>query len=264
MNIRISTEHIQREMASMSPSGIVVAPPDTFARERLTVGNWPTDENAWAVIAQATWDACADPDSPRPRDPLCLSADVTPDASAGSIAICGRRPDGKLVVEIAEGDHRSGTNWIVPRLAELRARLRNRVCAIVIDKSGPAAMLLAEAEKAGLVETPPASPPHGAATPRAKITGGVQTPTLNEVGQAFGTFYVAVADQRLVHLGADLQPDLRAAVAGAARRDIGDGGHAWARKATTIDISPLVAATLAVWGHGKYTRRSSDLSRTIY
>lgn len=245
LGIRISTEHVQREMASMSPSGVMVCPPDTFARERLTVGNWPTDENAWAVIAESTWDACADENSQRPEPPLCICPDVTPDGSAGSIAIAGRRPDGKMVVEIAEGDHQSGTAWMVPRLKYLQSRLtrKYRPCAIVIDKSGPAHILLDDCAAAGLT---------------------IETPTLNEVGQAFGIFYRAVQDRDIVHLGGDLQPDLRAAVAGAQRRDIGDGGHAWARKATSVDISPLVAATLAVWGHGRFGKHSYDVVASIF
>src|SRR5262245_20211812 len=45
------------------------------------------------------------------------------------------------------------------------------------------------------------------------------------------------------------QPMLNAAVEGARRRDLGDGGWTWARKATTVDLSPLVAVTLAAWGY---------------
>jgi hypothetical protein len=41
---------------------------------------------------------------------------------------------------------------------------------------------------------------------------------------------------------------LNAALAGARRRDLGDS-WAWARKGLSVDISPLVAVTLAGWGH---------------
>jgi len=44
------------------------------------------------------------------------------------------------------------------------------------------------------------------------------------------------------------QLDLAAALAGAARRPLGDGAFAWARKSTSVDISPLVAANLAAQG----------------
>jgi hypothetical protein len=44
------------------------------------------------------------------------------------------------------------------------------------------------------------------------------------------------------------RPALDAAVAGAATRPLGDAG-AWARKGLSTDITPLVAVSLARWGH---------------
>jgi hypothetical protein len=246
LGIRISIEHVRREMMSMSPNGVEVAPPDTFARERLSVGNWPTDENAWAVISEGAWEACADPDSPQRQGTICIAADVTPDFSAGSIAITSMRTDGKVVGELLEGDHRSGTSWIIPRLKVLRdAAQKDHVgpCAIVIDPRATSGTLLDEAVNAGL---------------------DITLPTTNEVGQAFGVFNVAVKDKTFIHLGPDMQPELRSAVAGAAQRDIGDGAHAWARKATTVDISPLVAVTLAVWGHSKFGGRTYNVLDSVW
>jgi hypothetical protein len=43
-------------------------------------------------------------------------------------------------------------------------------------------------------------------------------------------------------------PSLDAAVAGAKERDLGDA-KALTRAASSVDISPLVAVTLAAWGH---------------
>jgi hypothetical protein len=42
-------------------------------------------------------------------------------------------------------------------------------------------------------------------------------------------------------------PELNAAVRGAATRPLGDS-WAWSRKNSTVDITPLVACTLAAWG----------------
>ena len=55
----------------------------------------------------------------------------------------------------------------------------------------------------------------------------------------------------------------RDAVKGAARRDIGDGLQAWARKNSAVDISPLCAVTLAVWAHNKYGKRSYNLLNSV-
>jgi hypothetical protein len=43
------------------------------------------------------------------------------------------------------------------------------------------------------------------------------------------------------------QPELNVALAGALRRDVGDR-WLWARKGVQVDISPLVAVTLAAYG----------------
>jgi len=182
----------------------------------------------WLVISREDWTACADPGAPRPRRPVAIAADASPDQVSGSIAVAGKRQDGRLVVEIPEGDHRAGVSWIVPRLLELKKA--HRPCAIVIDPRSPAGGLIAEAERAGIEVTKPG-------------------PT--DVAQAFAQFYTAVDDRSLVHLA---QVDLAAALAGAARRSLGDGAFAWARKDAAVDISPLVAANLAQWGYGKFGR----------
>jgi hypothetical protein len=44
------------------------------------------------------------------------------------------------------------------------------------------------------------------------------------------------------------RPALDAAVAGSAKRPLGDS-WAWARRGISVDICPLVAASLARWGH---------------
>jgi hypothetical protein len=56
--------------------------------------------------------------------------------------------------------------------------------------------------------------------------------------------YDAVAQRTLRHLG---QPELSDAIAGGVKRPLGDL-WAWSRKSSAVDISPLVAATLALWG----------------
>ena len=65
------------------------------------------------------------------------------------------------------------------------------------------------------------------------------------MAQACGQFFDAVSAGTVRHLG---QPGLTAAVAGAASRPLADA-WAWARRNAATDISPLVAVTLAAWGH---------------
>jgi hypothetical protein len=57
-------------------------------------------------------------------------------------------------------------------------------------------------------------------------------------------FYDRVDQATVRHLGAT---ELRAAIKGATKRE-SDDAWTWSRKNSAIDISPLVAATVAVWG----------------
>lgn len=225
LGYRISVEHVARERVSMSREG--------FNRERLSVGNWPTEGTAWEVISEEAWGAIADPES-SPVDPIAIAADVTPDRGYGSIAIAGQRADGLGHVEII--DHRRGTTWMVERLCELAQTWSP--AAIVVDAAGPAGSLIADLEAAGLE---------------------VKKPSAREAGQACGALYDSVvrpADAEpgwLATLRHRDEAELNAALAGAQKRPLGDA-WAWTRKGLTVDISPLVAATLALWGYATRVR----------
>jgi hypothetical protein len=67
--------------------------------------------------------------------------------------------------------------------------------------------------------------------------------TATEHGRACATIFDLVEQGKLRHLGTS---ELRAAVKGAKTRELGDA-WAWARSKSSVDISPLVAVTLAVW-----------------
>jgi hypothetical protein len=82
----------------------------------------------------------------------------------------------------------------------------------------------------------------GSLLPELEMT--VETVSAREHANACGLLYDMVDQNRLRHLG---QPELTAAVKGAAKRPLGDA-WAWSRKTSAVDISPLVAATLALWG----------------
>lgn len=210
LGIRISAEHIAREYAAMSADG--------FARERLGVGRWPLDAAAWQVISEQRWTASLDARS-QLVEPVAFAADINPERTYAAIGVAGRRADGKLHVEVV--DHRPRSDWVVGRLQEFVERWRP--CAVVVDAAGPAGSLIAPLEAAGL-----------------EIT----KPTAREMGQACGQFFDAVGQDALRHLD---QVPLATALAGAKRRPLGDA-WAWARKSGQVDLSPLVAVTLAAWG----------------
>jgi hypothetical protein len=211
MGIRITAEHIEREQKSMDPR--------TFAVERLGVGDWPrTDGIGEQKIDPAAWAALADARSTA-LDPVCFAYDVTPDRSAAAIAAAGLRRDGKAHLEIV--DHKRGTGWVADRLEGL---VDAHLCvAPVCDAAGPAAALLA-----------------------AFIDKKLEIVTVNsrEHAQACGMIFDAVEQEALRHLGT---PELSVAIANAVPRPLGDA-WAWSRKSSNVDISPLVAVTLALWG----------------
>jgi hypothetical protein len=181
---------------------------------------WPSEIPAdWLVIAEADWRSLADADSVA-VDPVAFAADVTPERSHAAVAVAGLRPDGLGHVEVV--DHRPGIGWVVGRLVELHEKWSP--CAVVVDDTGPAGSLVAPLEAAGLEVVRPAT------RARAAADGG---------------FYDAVVERSLRYVQ---RPALDAAVAGAATRPLGDA-WAWARKGLSTDITPLVAVSLARWGH---------------
>lgn len=207
LGIRISPSHIENERHSMDPR--------TFAVERLGVGDWPDPEGSEGVIRAETWAKCADKGS-EADDPVCLAFDVTPDRSFAAVAVAGLRSDGETHIEVIS--HRRGTDWVGKRLEELTER--HDVSEIVCD--GPARALVKGLENRGIE---------------------VRTLTTQEYAESCGSFFDACEQNTLHHLS---QPELDAAVKGAAKRPLGDA-WAWSRKTSSIDISPLVACTEALW-----------------
>lgn len=249
LGIRLSMEWTQEEFTKM--------PEEKFNRERLGVGDWPVGDSGWLVIPESVWDRCEVSESvERPRR-IAIAVDVTPDQQAATIALgsvvkwmgqerllaeIGRTEDGWM-------DHRAGTQWIVPRIKELKERHGKRIAAIVVDPISPASPLITELEKAGLEVTKP--------TTREVATAHIEF--CNWCRDIPGDETHAAQPRKLAHLG---QPDLRSAVAAGVRREIGDGQYAWARKSTLVDISPLCAATMAVWAANKFGR-GYDLLKSI-
>lgn len=187
----------------------------------------------WLVVPQEIWEGLKS--DPVASGRVALAADVTPQNRAGTIAAAWRRPDGCMDVEVIE--HRAGTSWMPKVIAGLAER--HKPLAVVIDKAGPAHSIVDELEGLGV---------------------DVTCPNAGEVADGCGRFLDAVLDSRTLRHNGD--PSLTVAVAGAVRRDLGDR-WAWARKAPMVDISPLVAATLAFWAHDKFADRSYDVLRSV-
>jgi phage terminase large subunit-like protein len=114
-------------------------------------------------------------------------------------------------------------DWAESRVIEICAR--HDVAAVVIDKASAAASLV-----------------------KALTDAHVQVVTTEsaQMRAACGQFYDAVMETgELAHLD---DPLLVTALKAAVKRKLLDS-WAWDKRKSTDDITPLVAATLALWGH---------------
>lgn len=230
--IRISRDTVANERRAMSE--------EAFKVERLSVGRWPVEGDAWAIIDEASWKAAEDPESQilmgGKKNVWTLAVDVSPDRKWSCITAAGINDEGLIHVEITgrgEGpypeDYRQGTDWVVSRIRELWTALKPN--AVVIDNKGQASSFIEELEGFGIT---------------------VLSPNTNEYAVACGEFHVGLVPRRgevrkIAHIG---QVGLNQAVAAADKRDLAEK-WAWDKKNARSDISPLVSATIAAWGYRK-------------
>lgn len=195
---------------------------DSFRREAL--GIW--DEHvAVRAIDPKLWKQSETMQVPDGGIPS-FALDMPPDRSTLVIGNALRFPDGTALIQMAaiEDARRNGTQWAVEWLRERWPK----TAAVVIDAQSPAMSLLSELQKAHV---------------RVTIT------SMAEMGRAYGRFQDMLNDGQLKHLPDDAQPQLAAAVRGAITRNLGaSGALAWNKLGADVDISPLVACTLALYG----------------
>jgi hypothetical protein len=165
------------------------------------------DPAAWAELADLTTASSAH----------ALAGDVSADRGHAALAQAELDSRGRVLVEVV--DYRGGTGWVV---AAVRAWLAAHPGGTVTCDALAAGTLADRLELAGITCT---------------RTGPAQ------MARACADLLDGINNGLLGHRAQEL---LDAALACAGRRSLGDG-WAWSRKATAVDISPLVAATLAAW-----------------
>ncbi|WIC88877.1 terminase [Rhodococcus phage Shagrat] len=228
VGIRIDIDHCRKERRSMDE--------EQFNRERLSIGDWPVEGEAWKIVDEESWKRREDPHSVIDGKPV-LALHVSPDRTWSAIMACGATPDGQTQVEITgkDGvlDYRQGVSWTVDRVVEI---CKNQRCPfLVIDPGGQAGGLIEEIEK--------------------KLKGSstkILTPNSREYAQACGEWFSAVKPRRgnpatLVHIG---QPGLTSAM-GCVDKKALSNLWVWDYVNSSSDITPLVAGTLALWGFKK-------------
>lgn len=218
--------------------------PEDYARERA--GLWYEDDED---VILPGWKSLFDPQS-RIEGTACLAIDASPLGRSAALAVVGRRGDGKLHGEITskgdEWDHRPGLAWVVPRVAEIVAN--NNICCVILDPSGPAGALVPALVEAGVKTSCTC---HGLMD--------VQESTARQTAQAYGILYDAVVERGFFHLG---QEPLQQALKGATRRELSDA-FALSRRHSSVDISPLVALTLATYGFSVHGTTDYDVMDSI-
>lgn len=199
--------------------------PELFTRELLCV--WDSEPGDVSGSIMPNWADLLDKTAP--PTPIAshhrLALDVSPDRRFAAFGAAGRRADGLLQVELVH--HQPGTDWVLDvavrswRLLKLPVR---------IQTGSPAASFIEPLREAGVkvVEVSPA-----------------------EHAQAVGQLLDAAAADQLRH---PAHPEtgsgsvaLTSAVNGAALRESGDV-VLWGRRTSKVDITSLVAVTLAAGG----------------
>lgn len=190
-------------------SEIEALPPEEFNRERL--GDPDPEVSARAVFADGKWQAVLMPGA-SPAGAQFIGVDANPERSLFSVAVAGGG-----VVEVI--DPRPTSVNVLVLLDKLARELG---APVAFDPSGPAGFLKPELERLGI---------------------GMLEVSGVKMGQACGALFTAVNDGAI-----KVRPsaDLNQAVAGARTQPRSDA-WVWARKDGTVDVSPLVAVTLAWW-----------------
>ena len=182
-----------------------------FAR---AFGNqWPAVEASW----RAGWPQLASPDRIPTNARVYLAVDAQISHRSAAVVAAGVLPDGRIAVEVI--DQRNGVDWLPARLAELSRRHRS---PIAVNTTGPLAFLIPELQQSGVRVEPISGPDYANAAGRLRtliVSGGIAHPD---------------------------DPRLNRAVDGIETRDTGDRA-VWRKKDATVDETPLVAASLAVW-----------------
>jgi phage terminase large subunit-like protein len=190
---------------------------DAFAQmgeaefRRAYMNRWPEHSSSW----RASWGTA--PGTPLPPDaPVVLAVDAPPHHRSAAIVAAGKIDDDLTGVEVV--DYRPGVGWLADRLVQLHRKYR---APVVIARTGPLGFLVEELQRAGV---------------------NVVAATAGDYADAVSRFQTLVVAHRVAHTSDDL---LNVAVHGV--QETNTERPTWRRRDTNTDISPLVAASLAVW-----------------
>lgn len=192
---------------------------DSFRREAL--GIWDSSQGSHA-FGRGMWEAVEKVGRPS-VDISAIGVAVSIDLEKAAIVGAAETEDEKnLVRSLQHGPNPDA--WLVDAVAERQERHQ---VPVIVDGKGPAADFIEPL--------------------RERLGESLIVVTLQDVMDACSKIYKSVRSGVFVHsVDGDLD-ELDVAVRDAVKRDVGDR-WAWGRRKSGLDISPLEAATLAVWG----------------
>lgn len=190
---------------------------DQFARawlnqtDRTGTASSPIDLDAWPALAT---DA-----GPLNADTWTAAVACSPEQASTVVVACTA---GGQVVRVLRND--PGYLWAFDYLVELIDG-NDELATVALDPGSPAGVLVSDLEAVGVP---------------------LRLTSMRDAQTAAAAFVEAVRTASVRHVP---DPSLDAAVAGARRRKLGDGGWLWGRERSDTDVAPLEAAGLARWAH---------------
>lgn len=199
--------------------------PDTVFRTECLCQRVP-DLVEWGIFTASDWLAAQDQTSEIVGD-VAFAVEVSRDLSTVSIGAAGRTAAGLRHLELVArfpADTGRVVGWLIKRRAQWHPN------AVVIDPAGPAGYLIPEIEK---------------------HYGEVTTPAGRDVAAACGSVYVGICgpDPQARDVRIRPHPALDAAAKAAGWRDRADAKVFDRRNDDGPDVAPLMAVTLAAYGH---------------
>lgn len=207
-----------------------------FAREYLCI--WPMDAATTAIDMEA-WGKAAQPTPFMPAK-YGWAYDCAPDGSSAALVAAWREPNGEGWLEVI--DHRQGTDWLIASIREIQNS--GQIHPVVYDRIG------ANMDVAMRLD---------AARPALRSKGLF---FMQGVVPAEAAFVRELHEGRLRHSN---QVSLNSALRGATWR-ITEGARLWGRKASSSDLSPAVAAALALHNYDNEIALTGDTTelRSIF
>lgn len=200
-----------------------------FAREYLCM--WPTDSSVSAIDMEM-WEKCTRP-TPFMPERFGWAYDVAPDGSSAALCAAWRDDNGEAWLEVIE--HKMGTDWLPAEIRPIRKTSSHDVVYDRIGANMDTAMRLQSARPA---------------------IGATGLHFVNGVVPAESAFVRELNAGRIRHSG---QISLTAALQGATWRVL-EGARLWGRKVSASDLTPAVAAALALHHYDTVVAVSGDKS----